>query len=200
MNTDQCIATRRSIRQFKEKISPIEIIKEIILAASFAPAPHHTKPWKFVIVDQEKRAELADEMGKAWRRDLLKDGVSEDKIAELLNTSKIKIISAPTLIIGCINKSALRTYHNKIKDDFEMIMAHHSLGAALQNIFLSAHAKGLASYWISSPLYAAKESQKILGYPSDWISCAAIAIGEPKESFTPPIRENIDLEEIIFSK
>tara|TARA_Y100000996_G_scaffold415189_1_gene408644 strand:+ start:406 stop:1008 length:603 start_codon:yes stop_codon:yes gene_type:complete len=200
MNSEECIKTRRSVRHFNTNIISIEVIKELIKAASFAPAPHHTKPWRFVIVDIEQRVNLADAMGKVWEKDLLNDGVNKDKILELLGASKNKIVSAPSLIIGCINKSALRTYGEASKDNFEMIMAHHSLGAALQNIFLSAHAKGLASYWISSPLYAAHAVQKVLGYPSDWISCAGIAIGEPKESFIPPTREQVDLEELIYSK
>ena len=53
MNSEECIKTRRSIRHFNTNTISIEVIKDLIESASYAPAPHHTKPWRFVIVDKE---------------------------------------------------------------------------------------------------------------------------------------------------
>ena len=188
MDIEECIKTRRSIRQFENGSLSEKEIKDILSLAILAPAPHHTKPWRFVIVNQEKRSAFADAMGAKWRLDLLKDNIKEDTIVKLLLKSKEKIIAAPTLIVGCIDKASLRHYDDVSKDNYEMIMSYHSFGAALQNILLIANQRNLAAYWISSPLYASQESQKVLNYPTTWQAVAAIAIGKSKNNFTQPKR------------
>ena len=198
MNIEQCIKTRRSIRQFENGSLSKKEIEEILSLAILAPAPHHTKPWRFVVANQEKRINLADAMGAKWRIDLLKDGFKESIILELLRKSKERIIAAPTLIVGCIDTSSLRHYDDVSKDDHEMIMSHHSFGAALQNILLIANQRNLAAYWISSPLYAPLQVQKVLSYPNTWKSVAAIAIGYPKTNFDPPKRQQIPIDDFVF--
>jgi F420 biosynthesis protein FbiB-like protein len=197
MNIEECIKTRRSIRQFESGSLSEQEIKDILSLAVLAPAPHHTKPWRFVVVSEEKRSKFADAMGAKWRLDLLKDDIEEDTIAKLLLKSKEKIIAAPTLIIGCIDKASLRHYDDASKDNYEMIMSHHSFGAALQNILLVANQRNLAAYWISSPLYASQESQEVLNYPIAWKAVAAIALGRHKNNFEPPKRQQVPINKYL---
>lgn len=56
----EAIKGRRSIRKFKAKIPPDELIKKCIEAACCAPSAHNSQPWKFVIVkDKEKISALS---------------------------------------------------------------------------------------------------------------------------------------------
>jgi len=57
----EVIKNRRSIRKFEtDKEIPPNIIKEIILAGSFAPSGHNNQPWRFVIIrDNDKKQKLS---------------------------------------------------------------------------------------------------------------------------------------------
>src|SRR4029079_1850672 len=73
----EAIRTRRSLRQLAERPVPRGLLDELLELACVAPAPHHTRPWRYVVVSQERRAALAEAMGAAWRRDLEGDGHPE---------------------------------------------------------------------------------------------------------------------------
>ena len=45
------IEARRSIRAFVDKAVPRADLDDLVEAACLAPAPHHSRPWRFVIVD-----------------------------------------------------------------------------------------------------------------------------------------------------
>ena len=47
----QAIHARRSIRRFADGPVPREALAEAVRAACTAPAPHHTRPWLFVMLD-----------------------------------------------------------------------------------------------------------------------------------------------------
>ena len=49
MNTFDAILTRRSIRQYKNKPVPEEVLKKIIKAGMYAPSAMNLQPWDFMI-------------------------------------------------------------------------------------------------------------------------------------------------------
>ena len=60
---EECVKlllTRRSIRKFKDEKVPLELVKEILDVARFAPSARNSQPWEFVVVtDPEIKEELA---------------------------------------------------------------------------------------------------------------------------------------------
>ena len=53
----------------------------MVAAACIAPAPHHSRPWRWVVLDGEPaRRDLALAMGERWRVDLEGDGVDPARI------------------------------------------------------------------------------------------------------------------------
>jgi nitroreductase len=42
---------RRSIRAFRPEPVAREALDALVAAACIAPAPHHSRPWRFVVVD-----------------------------------------------------------------------------------------------------------------------------------------------------
>jgi len=70
------IEARRSIRAFLPDPVPRAELDRLVEAACLSPAPHHSRPWRWVVVDASDRKEaLARGMGDRWRRDLDGDGV-----------------------------------------------------------------------------------------------------------------------------
>ncbi|MCJ7509969.1 MAG: nitroreductase family protein, partial [Dehalococcoidia bacterium] len=47
---DDALAGRRSVRQFSARPVERALVDEVIAAACLAPAPHHSRPWRFVIL------------------------------------------------------------------------------------------------------------------------------------------------------
>jgi len=55
MDTIKCIKTRRSIRKFKNKDIPEEIIEDIIECGMNAPSSCDTQPWAFIVVKNKNK-------------------------------------------------------------------------------------------------------------------------------------------------
>ncbi|MCX5710240.1 MAG: nitroreductase family protein, partial [Candidatus Omnitrophica bacterium] len=64
MDTFEAIKTRRSVRVFKDKAIPNDILEKLVDAGRFAATARNVQPWKFVIVTDKvtlrKLAELAE--------------------------------------------------------------------------------------------------------------------------------------------
>ncbi len=68
-------AHRRTIRHFTDAAVDREAITRAIAAAITAPAPHHSQPWRFLILEPgERRTRLLDAMADRCRTDLAADG------------------------------------------------------------------------------------------------------------------------------
>lgn len=63
----QVIRERRSIRKFKDKAVPLELIRQLIEAARWAPSAKNAQPWRFIIVrDRSKIERFAEIKGQPW--------------------------------------------------------------------------------------------------------------------------------------
>lgn len=50
MDVDECIRTRRTVREFKSDPVPDEIVHKLLQAGRWAPSSSNTQPWHFVVV------------------------------------------------------------------------------------------------------------------------------------------------------
>ena len=58
MNTLETIRSRRSIRKYKKgAVIPKEDLKQILEAAMMAPSACNTRPWEFVVVENQEKLE-----------------------------------------------------------------------------------------------------------------------------------------------
>lgn len=187
------IRSRRSIRGLAgPALAPAEV-EHLVALACTAPAPHHTRPWRFAEVSPERRAVLADAMAGAWRADMEHDGVPVAQQERALARSRRQIESAPTLLLGCLVADGLRVYEDDRRARAEWGLAQHSFGAALQNVLLAASVSGLAAFWISAPLYAQDAVRSTLDLDASWQPQAFVALGRPSEDYVPFNRPAPDL-------
>ncbi len=194
MDAYEAIATRRSLRHFDGRSVPRPLIERLLYVACLAPAPHHTRPWRFVVLETpDARARLAESMGAAWRRDLERDDVAPDRIEALLARSRRQIEEAPALLLACLVAEGLRRWPDERRRRAEWGMALQSMGGALANIMVAAHAEGLASYWISAPLFCPKAVRDALDLPAGYEAQALIALGYPAPDVSPRPRPEPDL-------
>ena len=76
------LTARRTVREFTAAPVSPDAVRRAIAAAITAPAPHHSQPWRFAVLEsQEARTRLLDDMLAEWKRDLAGDGFTPEQIA-----------------------------------------------------------------------------------------------------------------------
>lgn len=192
MELVEALRTRRTARQFQTRPVSEALVRELVELACCAPAPHHTQPWRFALIDQpERRAQLARAMGAAWAEDLRRDGLPEVEIEALRGRSARTLARAPALLLGSIVGAGLRTWPDETRAASEWFMVVQSFGAALQNLFLAVHANGLGARWLSWPLFCQTIVRETLGLPADWVPQAFIVIGWTSSGIVAPPRPSM---------
>ncbi|MBF6599783.1 MAG: nitroreductase family protein [Dehalococcoidia bacterium] len=200
MDAIEAIASRRSLRQLSGRAVPDELVERVVANALLAPAPHHTKPWRYGILGPERRHLLATRMGDAWRADLERDGQPAPLIERLLRKSRRQIVAAPALVLACLTHEGLRDWPDERRARHEWAMAQQSVGAGMQNLMLAAHAMGLASYWISAPLFAPDAVRAALELPPEFVAQAFVVLGYASSGATPKPRAAPDASALVVRR
>lgn len=193
----EAIVSRRTIRSLGSGAVPREAVEEAIRAACTAPAPHHSRPWMFSVLESPgSRRGLRAAMAAAWRADLERDGLPQDVIARRLAGSDAVLGAAPLLIVPWVRLAGAHPYPDAERAGAEREMFLLSGGAAIQNLLLALHAQGLASAWISSTLFCQEETRAALGVEEDWHALGTVAVGRPPDGVPPP-RPSLSLEDVL---
>jgi dehydro coenzyme F420 reductase / coenzyme F420-0:L-glutamate ligase / coenzyme F420-1:gamma-L-glutamate ligase len=193
----QAIHARRSIRRFGPGGVPAEALREAVVAACTAPAPHHTRPWLFVALwSNPSRKRLLEAMAQAWVSDLRGDGTTEAVIERRLRKSDALLAEAPVLIVPFVRMRGAHHYRDQERAAAEREMFLLSGGAAIQSLMLALHAQALASCWVSSTLFCKEETREALGIEDEWIPLGSVAVGPPPDEGPPP-RPGVDVEEFL---
>lgn len=185
------VKQRRSIRKYLPKPVQKEVILEVLMAAGCAPSAHNSQPWRFIILqDASVKRRLADAMAEAWAKDLQRDGikVESDKLTERVE----RFATAPVLILACLTMGDLRKFPDSERQMCERDLAVQSFGAALQNLLLAAHAKGLGACWFCAPAFCKETVRKILKIPDAVEPQAFVAMGYPAEKPQVPIKKLLE--------
>jgi nitroreductase len=166
----EAIMTRRTIGKSTGEI-PRETIAELIEAAVWAPNHKMTQPWRFSVVSGDAREQL----GRVWAQAAVSSVPLEQRETFLAGETK-KLSRAPYVIVV-----SLRTDDNAIVAEEDLT----ATAAAVQNLLLAAHAKGLAAAWKSGKICYSGEVKRFLDLdPSDRIIAlvylGAVAMEEPK--------------------
>ena len=168
---------RRSVRSFSAEAVPPELIEAAVGEALTAPAPHHTRPVRFVWVrDTAVRTRLFDAMKDAWRADLLGDGRDSDAVERRVARGQI-LYDAPELVIPFMVPDGAHSYPDEHRTAAEYTMFTVAVGAAVQGLLVGLAVRGVGSCWIGSTIFAADLVRAELDLPSDWEPLGAIAIG-----------------------
>jgi coenzyme F420-0:L-glutamate ligase/coenzyme F420-1:gamma-L-glutamate ligase len=191
------LAARRSIRAFRAEPVDRELLDTLVEAACLAPAPHHSRPWRWVVVDgDDAKQALANGMGARWRADLQGDAVATERIDDLVNASAERLVRAPALILGCLTWDGLDRYPDEARQRSEWGMALLSLGAAVENLMVAATDAGLASCWVAAPIFCPEAARDALDLPGEWLPHALVLVGHPDASYTPRERPPIPIDDL----
>jgi coenzyme F420-0:L-glutamate ligase / coenzyme F420-1:gamma-L-glutamate ligase len=169
------------------------VIRRAIATALTAPAPHHSEPWRFVILETAAaRAALTDAMREAWTADLRRDGFTGEQITRRLRRGDVLRL-APLIVVPCLVTDAAHDYPDERRNRSEQAMFVVSMGAAVQNLLIALAVEGLGSAWISSTLFCQDVAARAMDLPGGWRPMGAVAVGHPAEQARPrPPRDPAD--------
>jgi nitroreductase len=191
--------TRRSIRVYAERPVPRALTARLIDCATRAPSNFNRQPWQFVVADEPPWCKALYE--------LLERGVARvsasDKAEELFHvldhvrTWLYPLKSSPVIVLAFYKPSPERLDQmlssiNEMAGD----ATHYNpnlitLGMAIQNLLLAAHASGLSACMHSGPLpFLRGVVNRLLRLPPNLQLAGVISVGYPAEQpKAPPHRE-----------
>ena len=187
------LAGRRSVRQFQPGMPPRELIVRAIESATHAPSGMNKQPWRFVIVSNDAvKARMVECVSREIETilTLLAGDEYADKVGEYLRNYATLFRTAPVVInvlyreYGQVIASLLERSNITYPDNQEEAAnpAMQSVSAAIQNLQLAAHAVGLATCWMTAPLFARRQLHELLEVESPWQLAAVIPIGYPSST------------------
>lgn len=201
MGVIETIRTRRSIRRFQSRPVSKSLLEEVVEAACWAPSARDRQNWYFVVVGgREKEFLLArlyrafNELAMAlsreqreppdiWATDYdpkewwlhLRAALSPD-VSQRMQGFLATAAYAPVVI------AVYSEVPSRLDPDAPL-----SVAAAVQNLLLAAHAKGLGGCWMTAALYVAETINRHLGVAGKEL-IGMVLLGYPDERPQPSPR------------
>lgn len=198
------IQNRSSVRTFKSDPVPELILREMVRRAGMAPSINNSQPWQFIAITKN---EVLREMAELVRNKI------NDVFSKLKNEKHIQIKdtvihfstffeNAPTAIVvaskpyeAVIDKIASEAglSHAEL-DEIRNHPKVMSIGAAIQNLLLSAVDLGYEACWASGFMIAKKEVEKLLDIKTPFELNSMIIVGKRDEPVK--FKARLPIEEI----
>jgi coenzyme F420-0:L-glutamate ligase/coenzyme F420-1:gamma-L-glutamate ligase len=189
-NLIDAITKRRSIRKYTTRKVSKANCNELLYAAAWAPSAHNAQPWRFTaLTEAPTKKALAEAMAKAWIKNLTKNNTSPELAQKLAKRSIERFTTAPVVVIACVTMAESPKNTEDDRREIERDLAIQSLGAAIENLLLATHSKGLGACWYCAPIFCKNIVKEILCLPMSFEPQALVTIGYPSKIPRTPRRK-----------
>jgi coenzyme F420-0:L-glutamate ligase/coenzyme F420-1:gamma-L-glutamate ligase len=179
----EAVLLRRSVRTFTDEPVDQDALERAIGAALTAPAPHHTRPVRFVHVRARRDALLAA-MRAQWIADLTADGWSPERIERRVKRGDL-LYGAKEIVLPFLVRDGSHDYPDARRSSAEKTMFAVAGGAAVQGLLVALAAEGIGSCWVSSTIFCPDVVRSVLDVPASWEPLGAVAVGHAADG--PPV-------------
>ncbi len=190
--TLRTIRDRHSVRTFTREDVTDEEIRVLLHAANAAPSAHNQQSWRFVILRNGKKQELA-QLVTAQSANFPRPA------AALLRMGAKSVLSAP-VVIAVVNTGDLIRHGTELfkveketAHDFFRTMEIQSSAAAVENILLAATSIGLGSVWLGVLYLIKDEVLRFLGEPAGEFM-AVVPVGRPVRAGSGPQKQPVEMK------
>ena len=191
-DTLKTIRNRHSVRRFTGQDVSDEQIHLLLQAANEAPSAHNQQSWKFIVIRNTKKQELAHLI-------TARSGEFPKPASALLRMAARSILSAPVIIAvantGDLIEHGTKLFkiEKKMAKDFFRTMEIQSSAAAVENMLLAATALGLATVWLGILFLIKDDILQFLGEPKGEFM-AVIPVGYAERPGTGPQKEPFEMK------
>jgi nitroreductase len=193
---DGLLGGRRSVRRYQPQAIGPDELAAVLRAATLAPSNFNRQPWAFYVLDDEAsragvlqllRGVLAQAERNDTRREL-------SQMLQHVRRWLYPLDESPTLVLA---------FYKPTPDRFDQVVSKvlgtgeaaaynpdlFSLGMAVQNLLLAAHARGLGACMHSGPVpFLRGEVNRALGLPPNLQLAGVVSLGYPAEAPPAPHR------------
>ncbi|MCB9689148.1 MAG: nitroreductase family protein [Alphaproteobacteria bacterium] len=198
----ELMASRRSVRAYADRPVDEVLVRALLADAVAAPSPSNAQPWRFLVVTSRERiAAMASAVREATAR--IASHVTPEGRAAFVAYGDyfVRFEAAPVVIVaihrgrrvlGHLVDDALPGDDRARIEAMERDSALAATAMAVQNLLLSAHARGLGASPMTGPMVAADQLLGLLGVPAGWGIAAVVPVGWPAEHPSPTARKPLD--------
>ena len=144
MELTDAIMARRSVRRYQDKAVPRELLEELLTVACWAPSAENTQPWYFVALTRpeelQKMTDTMEQVSESLRPFLEKRFPRHPRIVGETTGFLRRLGGAPVCILAFLQEEY----------EFARDSMVESVAAAIQNLLLAAHEKGLGACWVNA--------------------------------------------------
>ncbi|MDX9702356.1 MAG: nitroreductase family protein [Candidatus Auribacterota bacterium] len=189
-DTLNTIISRRSVRMFTDKQVCDEDLRLILDAANHAPSAHNQQSWRFIVLRETSKNELAKFVNS-------KANDFPRPSSTLLRMASRSIVSAP-VVIAVANTGKLISHGTELfkvdRDqayDFFRVMEIQSSAAAVENLLIASASLGLSSVWLGVLVLIKNEVLQFLQEPEGEFM-AVIPVGYAAQQNFGPKKQPLD--------
>jgi nitroreductase len=190
---------RRTVREFSDRVLPLDLLRAAIATAGTAPSGAHKQPWHFALVgdpvvkrkirdaaEREEKESYEHRMPQSWLDDLAPLGT---------DWHKPFLTVCPWLIVVFAKNYDLDEADGSKRKNYYV---QESVGIAVGFLLAALHRAGVATLTHTpSPMGFLQE---LLGRPANERAYMLIAVGYPAEGCRVPSLTRLPLQEILSEK
>ncbi len=190
--TLRSIKSRHSIRMFTKQDVPDDRISLLLQAGNEAPSAHNQQSWRFIVMRNQKRHELA-------RLVTSRSADFPRPASTLLRMAARSIAGAPVVIAiantGDLIRHGTRLFkvEKEMAHDFFRTMEIQSSAAAVENLLLAATSLGLATVWLGILYLIKDEVLEFLGEPKGEFM-AVVPVGYAATASPGPQKQPLEMK------
>ena len=182
MELKEAILGRRSVRKYKTQPVPVELIKEILDLAVWAPSGMNRQNWFFVVVTGKIRERVVDICYRGYLSHI-------GKKVEAVFRHKPQVVKETRSFFATLGDAPVVVFAYSEPGPESPFTDVQNVSAVIENMLLLAYERGLGTCWMTGPLNMEEEFNTLLGVSGKKL-VALIPMGYPDEMPKAPVRRS----------